>query len=74
MNSTINLYFKEINEEIVQKAHENNIGVLAWFYMTDDETEEIILGLINCKVDIICTNDPRRILNIIRNFESISFQ
>lgn len=67
MNSTINLYYKEINEEIVSKAHENNIGVLAWFYMTDDETEDVILNLIKCKVDIICTNDPRKILNIISN-------
>jgi len=69
MNSTINLYFRDINQEIVKKAHEKNIGILAWFKMTDDETEEIIINLIKLKVDIICTNDPRKILKFINTLE-----
>jgi len=73
MNSTLNFYFREINEELVKKAHGNNIGVLAYFYMNDDEKEEEIIHLINCKVDIICTNDPRKIFNILKNLKNISF-
>jgi len=68
-NSTINLYFKDINEEIFRKAHDSNIGVLAWFKMTDDETEEIIRNLIKCEIDVICTNDPRNLLRILKSLE-----
>ncbi len=63
-NSTFNLWYKDINEEIVTKAHENNIGIMAWFCLIDEETEEIIYYLIKCKTDVICTNDPRQALKI----------
>lgn len=61
-NSTINLYYKDVTEELVKQAHENGIGVLAWFNICDDESDEIINCLINCKIDVICSNNPRKIL------------
>jgi len=68
-NSTINLWYKDVNEELVTKAHENNISVLAWFKLSDEETDEVIEYLIKCKIDIICTNDPRHALNIRQKYE-----
>jgi len=62
--TTMNLWYKDINEDLVKKAHDNNIAVLAWFKLTDEETEEVIQYLIHCKIDIICTNDPRHAMKI----------
>ena len=62
-NSTINVYFKEITPEFVQKFHDKGIGVHAWFCMNDVESEEIIKYLINCDVDVICSNKPKEALS-----------
>jgi glycerophosphoryl diester phosphodiesterase len=63
-NSTINLWYKNVNSELVKKAHESNMGVHVWFMMNDVETDEIYEYLFVCGVDIICSNHPNRVLEI----------
>ncbi len=63
-NSTINLWYKEVNPDIVQKAHEKNIAVHCWFGMADPETEEIFKYLMECGTDIICTNTPQLAMKV----------
>jgi len=66
--SMINLWYKDVTKEIVDQAHENHIGVMAWFCMDDDETDEILLNLMHMKTDVICTNEPRRALRLRENY------
>jgi len=61
-NSSINVWYKEVTEEFVSKAHEKNIAVHTWFKMDDPETDDDFKHLMNCGVDIICTNSPTRAL------------
>lgn len=69
--STVNMWYKEITPEFVQKAHDNNIGVLAWFMFSDNETDDLIKYLIDCKVDVICSNDPKSVMRIRENVLNI---
>lgn len=62
--SMINIWHGDVTKEIVDKAHENSIGVLAWFDLKDDETDEIISNLIQNKIDVICSNNPRNALRV----------
>lgn len=66
--SMINLWYGDVTKEIIEKAHRNHIGVMAWFCMNDEETYEIIHRLIDMKIDVICTNDPRNALKIRENY------
>lgn len=63
-NSTMNLWYKEIRPELVKKAHEMGIGVHVWFCMDDEETDELINYLIECEVDVICSNAPKKVINV----------
>jgi len=63
-NSTLNLYYKDITEEFVKKAHQNNFGVHVWFENEDQESEEIFEILFNCGVDVVCTNSPMMAMKI----------
>jgi glycerophosphoryl diester phosphodiesterase len=62
--SMLNLWYGDVNEEIVMFAHINKMAVLAYFGMDDEETPEIINDLIKFKIDVICTNDPRNAIRI----------
>jgi glycerophosphoryl diester phosphodiesterase len=57
-NNTLNVWYKEVNPELVEKAHKNNIAVHCWFCMKDDETEDVFKYLMDCGVDVICCNNP----------------
>ena len=58
--NTINIYFKDISKNIVENAHKNNMGVMVWFGMNDEENEKIWENLINLDVDSICSNFPNK--------------
>ena len=62
--STLNVWYKEVTPELVEKAHQNNIAVHCWFCMADPETEDIFRFLMNSGVDVICTNSPSLALRI----------
>jgi len=63
-NSTINVWYKEITPEFVQKAHENSIAVQCWFRMDDNETDDVFRHIMTCGVDVICTNSPSRAIEL----------
>jgi len=63
-NSTINVWYREITQEFVQKAHENFIAVHCWFCMDDNETDDVFRHLMSCGVDVICTNSPFRAMEL----------
>ena len=58
--NTINIYYKDISKNIVENAHKNNMGVMVWFGMNDEENEKIWENLINLDVDSICSNFPNK--------------
>jgi len=64
-NTSINLWYHEIDQQLVTSAHKLGIGVLAWFYLDDIETDEIINNLLDWGVDVICSNYPRKALEKI---------
>ena len=57
-NISLNIYHKEITKEIVEKAHENGIAVMAWFKMKEREGNDIYKRLFECGIDVICCNEP----------------
>ena len=59
-NISLNLYHKDITKEIVDLAHKNNNGVMAWFKLNDEENDEIYKGLFDCGIDVICCNEPEK--------------
>lgn len=61
-NSTINVWYKEINPDFVRQFHEKSIGVHVWFCMNDIESDDVLHYLINCGVDVICSNTPDKAL------------
>ena len=63
-NSTINVWYKEITPEFVQKAHSYDIAVHCWFCMSDVETDELMKYLMECGVDVICCNHPEQAMEI----------
>ena len=58
----INLQYTCITAELVKSAHENGIGVQAW---TPDSQDDLQL-MIDIGVDIIITNEPRRLLSMLQ--------
>ena len=56
----MNLLWKKINKKVCNRAHAHGMAVFAWFYMTDDETDQILKNLFDSGIDILCTNDPLR--------------
>lgn len=56
--STMNVYQKDVTKELVDKAHENNIPVMAWFKYLDEESDKDYKRLLDFGVDCICCNKP----------------
>ena len=56
--STMNVYQKDVTKELVDKAHENNISVMAWFKYLDEESDKDYKRLLDFGVDCICCNKP----------------
>ena len=54
----MNIYQKDVTWEIVDKAHNNNIVVLVWFKIKDEENNDVYKKLYDCGVDAICCNEP----------------
>jgi len=57
---TLNLYYKDVNDCLVQQAHKNGMGVMVYFGMKDDDSEEEYIKLFKLSVDVICTNNPEK--------------
>ena len=49
----MNIKYKEITKELVDKAHSKGYAVHCWFPMKDEETEEIYEKMIKYGVDIL---------------------
>ena len=62
--NSLNIYYKDIDKDFVEKAHKNKMSVMAWFDMEEKEEEEIILDLFSKKVDVICSNEPLKVKQI----------
>lgn len=56
---SMNVYQRDVTKEMVDKAHENNIAVLVWFKMNDEESNELYQKLFDFGIDIICCNEPK---------------
>ena len=56
--NSLNIYWADATKSVCDKAHKNNMAVLAWFDMIDEETPKIYRQLIENGADIICSNDP----------------
>lgn len=63
-NHTLNVWYKDINQDLVKKAHDYKLAVQCWFCMTDPESEDIFRFLFECGVDIVCTNSPLMALKV----------
>ncbi len=59
-NICFNIYHKDITKEIVDKAHENGNGVMAWFKMKDVENDDVYKRLFDCGINVICCNEPNK--------------
>ena len=55
--SSLNIFWKDVNKKICDKAHKNRMAVLVYFEK-GDENHKIYEKLINYGVDVICSNDP----------------
>ena len=56
--TSLNLYWKSVTKNVCDKAHANGMAVFAWFYVGENENEEIWQRLFDCGIDIICSNFP----------------
>lgn len=56
--NVLSIYWADATKSVCDRAHKNNMAVLAWFDMTDKETTEIYKQLIENGIDVICCNDP----------------
>ena len=56
---SMNVYQRDVTKEMVDKAPENNIAVLVWFKMDDEESNELYRKLFDFGIDIICCNEPK---------------
>ena len=65
--NTINIHWKEATKEICDKAHENGMGVVAWFGLYEDENLENYKSVIEAGVDVIVANYPLIAKNYIDN-------
>lgn len=54
----MNIKYKEITKELVDKAHPKGYAVHCWFPMKDEETEAFYEKMIKYGVDILCCNYP----------------
>ena len=58
--SSMNIYQKDVTKEIVDKAHRNNIRVLVWFLMDDEENDDVYRKLFDDGIDVLCCNEPKK--------------
>lgn len=58
---SMNIYQGDIEKNIVDNAHKNGIAVMAWFKMSEKETEKIYQKLFECGVDVIDCNEPKKL-------------
>ena len=56
--NSLNIYWADATKTVCDRAHQNNMAVLAWFDMGDTENIEIFRQLIENGVDVICCNNP----------------
>ncbi len=63
-NNSINISFIHVNHDIVKRAHEMNIAVHCWFNINELGTDENFRFLMDCGVDVICTNSPQLAMTI----------
>ena len=56
--NTMNVYQKDVTKEMVDKAHGNNIPIMAWFKFEDTEDDNDYQRLLGLNVDCICCNKP----------------
>lgn len=66
----VDFRYSTVTSEIVQKAHENGIRVMAWFNGQHDDTEEELRTLIEQGVDRVCCNRPDRLQAILASSSS----
>ena len=68
-NCTLNIFNQDITKEMCEKAHKNNMGIMAWFKMNDIENFEIYSNLYVIGVDVICSNYPKLLLEFRNKVE-----
>lgn len=56
--NTINIYWGDVTKELCDKAHQNGMGVVASFYLNEDENLEDYKSLFEKGVDVINANHP----------------
>ena len=56
--TTMNVYQKDVNKELVDKAHENGMPVMVWFKFDDSEDEKDYERILNLGIDCLCCNKP----------------
>lgn len=52
----LQIYYKDLTKDMVEKAHKNGMAVFAWFEMWDEETSQIYKDLIDMGVDDLLSN------------------
>ena len=55
---TMNVYQKDVNKELVDKAHENGMPVMVWFKFEDTEEDKDYERILNLGIDCLCCNKP----------------
>ena len=55
---TLNIINSDITEDMIKKAHEGNMRIMAWFKMGEEENYDIYSHLFALGVDSICSNNP----------------
>ena len=65
-NCTLNIYYTDVSEDVIKKAHDNNMAVLVWFGMHIKEDTKIYKKLFNIGVDGIITNESN-LLKLFRD-------
>ena len=68
-NCTLNIFNQDITKEMCEKAHKNNMGIMAWFKMNDIENFDIYSNLYAIGVDVICSNYPKLLLEFRNKVE-----
>lgn len=64
---SMNVYHKNLTEELAKKAHESGMAIFVWYGMKDEESEEEYARLIKCGVDVICCNLPNKLQKYFAN-------
>ena len=54
----MNVYQKDVNKELVDKAHENGMPVMVWFKFDDSEDDKDYERILNLGIDCLCCNRP----------------